>query len=100
MKHHIFPKLREGAVDYHAAIFARWGTTSHSFGSHKTTPFECPPGRVDSKNKTRQSRGPDSDAQDVETWPHGGSRLSPPRGKPCGTQAHCTRDPARSPRQL
>src|SRR6266853_5116501 len=97
MKHHISPKLPKGEVDYRAAIFARPGTTSHSFGSHKTTPFECPPGRADSKRKTRQSRYPDSDAQDVETCPHGGCELPRRREKPCGTQPHSTRDPAKMP---
>src|SRR5258706_11245117 len=95
--HHIFPKLRAGEVDYRGAIFARLGMTSHSFGSRKTTPFECPPGRVDLKSKTRQSKCPDPNAQDAETCPHGGCGLSPPREKSFGTQPHSTRDPARMP---
>jgi len=70
-----FPKLREGRLIIAQPFFARPGTTSHSYGSHKTNPFECPPGRVDSKSKTRQSRCPDPDAQDVETCPHGGCEL-------------------------
>src|SRR4029077_4594592 len=93
---HNVPKGRAWAVDGREAIFAKLGTTSHSFGNHKTTPFECPLGLADSKSKTRQSRCPDRDAQDVGRCPHAGSELPPTRERFFGTRPHATHDLSRT----
>src|SRR6266568_844850 len=97
MKDRSGPRERAWEVDGHGATFARSDTPSDYSDNHKTIPFECPPGRVDSKSKTRQSRCPDSGAQDVETCPHDDCGSPPRREKPCGTQPHATHDPARMP---